>query len=165
MMTEAIKRMTDADWDRLDAYVQTIAGRMRLRDWRIELDRTAIPVGGEGSGNRPALATCSVAYGSHIATIRVRESWLGETELDRRESVVHELLHCYTDPWDQTVTDVLEKALPSASCDPIFAAIEYQMEVMTDTLAMLIAERMPPAPGPVATASEEKSKRRAKAKR
>lgn len=121
----------------LGAYVRRLADRMGLRGWRFELDYD--PQDADG-----VTAESDLLEGRAVSVIRFSERFLEGDDDERRESVVHELLHCHHAEATYMVEADLRDALGTTAHDLFTAAWRRSMERCVDRLAALVAPTMPP---------------------
>src|ERR1035438_6620887 len=81
-------------------YMEQVADLLELRDWHIVWDG---PIDPEGD----AAGTCNTIYGRKIARISIEAG----TPEELRHTLVHELVHCHTDPATALVPRDLEDLL------------------------------------------------------
>lgn len=88
--------MTEAQRKKLDRYFVALAQQMGLGDWNIQLLVADL----DGNGN---YAECEVRRNQRHAGIAISDSWLEWSPEFLRETLCHELLHCYMKPleWGQ----------------------------------------------------------------
>jgi hypothetical protein len=123
----------------INSYVQIVRRKMNLGEWKIFLDQKPCP--------NDSLGECDIIYGQHTATISLNKSYKKEKPETLRNTVVHELLHCYLSPITEAAIQALEpfeedihgrKIIQSA-----VNSMEYQIERIIDRLSDIISPTMP----------------------
>lgn len=118
-------------------YARTVADRLGLRDWRFDvLDADAEP---------GTFATVRVFDEKRHADLRLCAEWDALPAAQRRESLVHEVLHCHL----RGVAAVAREArthLPPAAADIAEAVLRVEVELAVDALAHALAPLMPAYP-------------------
>ena len=74
----------------LGKYMAYLTDEVGLRDWSIALSDD--PCEDELAG------TCHPIRGRRVASIALNSAWMDADPCDLRETIVHELLHCHTEP-------------------------------------------------------------------
>lgn len=119
---------------RLGVYVRTLADRLRLADWRIEIDPE---LADEGSS-----ASIGCTDGRKVAVMRVGRGCFAEPPEERRHTVVHELLHIHL--WGVMVAaNSVREPLGTAAYDVFWANLMNAIELAVDGIADGIAPLMP----------------------
>lgn len=114
-------------------YFNTLAQRMSLSDWTIELCRDR--PGPSGAG-----ASCICYAGRRVAEIRLATAWESFAAEEQRAFAVHELLHCHFEDQSEIVR------LHSASEDEasyFWRIYSRETELLIDGLSVIIARQMP----------------------
>ena len=124
------KRETITRRQRWAPYVRRLADIMHLRDWRIEVSEES-PTGTD------SLASCQPINGRKYAILRISESFLTDTQLEQRHTLIHELLHCQLGPLHRLLE--ANDAMPPS----VLLALEYVVDGLADAIAPLLPE--PPA--------------------
>jgi hypothetical protein len=130
--------MNDAQHTAYTAYLRQLADLMELRDWRFTF---AIELLKE---ERYA-AECGITYGRRHACIRVNPETLDNAPEDIRQTFVHELVHCHTNPIRDQLDNV-EAQLGKAAYTTIHNATTDVLELATEALANALAPFMPLPP-------------------
>lgn len=119
----------------LGDYMREIANLMGLRDWYLFL-----------SSNDPedddAMACCEVAYGQKSATLCFHHSWPAWSMDELKATVVHELLHCHTEPMRWAVNNARDP-LGFMLFGVVEGAFIDALEVAVDGVARAWAEHLP----------------------
>lgn len=142
----------------INSYVQIVRRKMNLTEWKIDLAKKPCP--------SDSLGECDIVYGQHIATISLNKGYKKEKPDVLRNTVVHELLHCYLAPVTEAASQVMEpfeedihgRKIVQATAN----AIEYQIERVIDRLAEIISPSMPlpKMPNPKKRKVKKKNKRK-----
>jgi len=123
----------------INSYVQIVKRKMNLIEWKIDLAKKPCP--------SDSLGECDIVYGQHIATISLNKNYKKDKPEILRNTIVHELLHCYMSPVTESATQVMEPFEEDAHGRKIIQAttnaIEYQIERVIDRLAEIISPTMP----------------------
>jgi hypothetical protein len=127
------------DWRIAGKYLREIADKMGLRDWELVL--SAHPCDEEY-----AAQVCPVE-GQRFATFRLRRDWIKRPEYRKRQTMVHELMHCHFHPVDSVVKLDILPHLASAAKDIALAGYVRNVEYAIDNVATVIADSMPTYPG------------------
>lgn len=123
---------------KLATYVRQIADALKLRDWQIIVANEPIP---STSGT---LASCSTAYGRRCATISFHVTFAALSPEIIRETVVHELLHCYLN--SHTSLYGVRDLIGESAWTVLAAAVHRETEYATDAIASAIAGFFPLPP-------------------
>jgi hypothetical protein len=107
--------------------VRQLADIMHLKDWRIEVYEDA-------PGGADAIASCAPVGGRKLAVIRLGESFLTDSSIDQRHTLIHELLHCHLGPMQRMLE--AGEPIPAAA----MLAIEYAVDGLADVIAPLVPE-------------------------
>lgn len=133
--------MTDA----LADYVRDIADRMHLRDWDIRVSDHPDDVPDDGVDDERC-ATFSGTLGRRAAFIWInREYWEQATPEEKRQTIVHELIHAHEHASREVVIQVVT-VYPRRTADVLQGIYDVQMEYAIDTLADVIAPFLPLPP-------------------
>jgi hypothetical protein len=112
---------------------------MNLGEWKIFLDPKPCP--------NDSLGECDIVYGQHIATISLNKHYKKEKAEILRNTIVHELLHCYLAPISEAATQAMEPFEEDVHGRKIIQStinsIEYQTERVIDRLSDIISPAMP----------------------
>jgi hypothetical protein len=92
-----------------------------------------------------------MAYGRRSATILLGEEYLKSSPADRRETLVHELLHLHFAHADELVSDSLGDLLGKSAYEVFESAHNLVMERAIDAVAVAIGDMgtipLPPEEG------------------
>lgn len=129
--------MTDDQAEQLNAYIQVIAERMGLADWWIYVGAERAPKG--------AHASMDTAHGREVAWLMFPKGWWTRTPEERRNDIVHELIHVVHRSQTNVVRVALRESgyLPKRTFNILWAQFHEHTEVMVDHLAAVIASTMP----------------------
>lgn len=135
--------MTDAQYAVLRAYVRQLADAMLLADWELNVSR-------DGPEHDDAWADVAVSRVERHARIRVDATggwWTTHNSQDeRREHVVHELLHIHLDPIDKLMRRLAEH-MPDDPLVKFLAEMHRDsVEVCVQTLSRVMAPLLPLPP-------------------
>lgn len=123
----------------IKSYVQILRRRINLSEWKIELSEKPCP--------NDSLGECDIVYGQHIATISLNKNYKKEKPEILRNTIVHELLHCYMSQITEAASQVMEPFEDDIHGRKIVQstinASEYQIERIIDRLADVISPFMP----------------------
>jgi hypothetical protein len=134
--------ISQSEWDALCDYASDIASRLRLCDWRIQIDHARLPDGGDND------ATISVIDGKKLAKIKLSYEWQSLDPQGKRYTIVHELIHCHEFSMSRMVEGDLKKTLGEHVHALFWESYKRQLELMVDGIADAIAPLMPPFPQP-----------------
>jgi hypothetical protein len=135
--------MNDEMHGRYQTYLRELADRLLLRDWEIELRR-------EWSDTN-AYATCMPFDKENHLWVKLSESFDGNPAEERREWLVHELLHAHFARLDRVVERV--KELASADNDLMKLVAQHhdeESEICVQRLARILTPFLPLPPDPTA---------------
>lgn len=140
---------TAAPWPTNEAladYVRSIADQMRLRDWTLFVsDDPADDPKDEGIDDSRC-ATFAGTLGRRHANIWVNaEYWRGATPEERRQTIVHELIHAHEHGAREVVINAVS-GYARRHAEILLAIYDVEAEYAIDTLAGVIAEGMPLPP-------------------
>jgi DNA polymerase II small subunit/DNA polymerase delta subunit B len=123
----------------INSYVQIVRRKINLTEWRIDLNDKPCP--------NDSLGECEIVYGQHLATISLNKDYKKEKPETLRNTIVHELLHCYMSPITESATQVMEPFEDDIHGRKIVQStinsIEYQIERVIDRLSEIISPTMP----------------------
>lgn len=126
--------MTDEQHAYWSKYVEHMASLLGLRDWRITLER-------EPSEDDCA-ASIACIYGRKAANIRLMSEWETYGNDRKRQTVIHELLHCHTRDMQDTAESTI--GLLGSPAYSIFSSRhEQSLELCVDGIAEAIAPFFP----------------------
>ena len=123
----------------INSYVQILKRKINLVEWKIDLNEKPCP--------NDSLGECDIVYGQHLATISLNKNYKKEKPEVLRNTIVHELLHCYMSPITESATQVMEPFEEDIHGRKIIQAainaMEYQTERIIDRLSDIVAPTMP----------------------
>lgn len=123
----------------INSYVQIVKRKMNLIEWKIDLAKKPCP--------SDSLGECDIVYGQHIATISLNKNYKKDKPEILRNTIVHELLHCYLAPVTEAASQVMEPFEEDVHGRKIVQAttnaMEYQIERVIDRLSEIISPSMP----------------------
>lgn len=123
----------------INSYVQILRRKMNLGEWRIDLHEKPCP--------NDSLGECDIVYGQHLATIALNKNYKKEKPEILRNTIVHELLHCYMSPITEAAAQAMEPFEEDVHGRKIIQAtinvMEYQTERVIDRLSEIISPTMP----------------------
>ena len=123
----------------INSYIQIVKRKMNLIEWKIDLAKKPCP--------SDSLGECDIVYGQHIATISLNKNYKKDKPEILRNTIVHELLHCYLTPVTEATAQVMEPFEEDIHGRKIVQAttnaMEYQIERVIDRLAEIISPSMP----------------------
>ncbi len=123
----------------INSYVQILKRKINLIEWKIDLNEKPCP--------NDSLGECDIVYGQHLATISLNKNYKKEKPEILRNTIVHELLHCYMSPITESATQVMEPFEEDVHGRKIIQAtinaMEYQTERIIDRLSDIVAPTMP----------------------
>jgi|688.fasta_scaffold268929_3 hypothetical protein len=123
----------------INSYVQIVRRKMNLGEWKITLYRKPCA--------NDSLGECDVTYGQHCAVISLHKDYRKEKPENLRNTIVHELLHCYFSPITEAAMQALEPFEEDVHGRKIIQStvnsVEYQIERVIDRLSDIIAPTMP----------------------
>lgn len=123
----------------INSYVQILKRKINLVEWKIDLNEKPCP--------NDSLGECDIVYGQHLATISLNKNYKKEKPEVLRNTIVHELLHCYMSPITESATQVMEPFEEDVHGRKIIQAainaMEYQTERIIDRLSDIVAPTMP----------------------
>lgn len=106
------------------AYVQLIAGKLRLGHWTIKIGDTP-------PKNADAWASVTCWEGRFGATVYLSDQILSEPPEEQRYVAVHELVHCFFAHSDR----IAEADMSSARNDAWRLAMEYGVDAVAEAIA------------------------------
>lgn len=124
----------DGDRDYIGPYLRYLADQVGLRDWYLNFSHDPSPEGTNGS--------CDLTYGRRRAAISLRKDWMWMDEEEFRQTCVHELLHCHTEPIIQPLQDI-EDVLGKMVHAPLYNAALNGMEFCIDGIAYEWSRHLP----------------------
>ncbi len=129
--------MVESDFVVLDAYVRSAADTFGLRDWVTEVSREAADEGHDASAD--------FTFGRRRVSIRFNTEFRSSQPDAQRDSVAHELVHCYFDSLSDVLRDELSHLgrLNEGELAAIRRAHLRAEELSVDALARLLAPLLP----------------------
>lgn len=134
-------RLAQGDADAIQAYIYRIRDLMGLSHWDVFLAKEPAP-----KGAHAAVEPCE---GRLVASLHLAQGWMDRADDDKRNDIVHELLHVlHRDQTDTIRCGLLRSGyLPDKASAMLWAQFHAHTEVMVDHLASVIAPTMPPFEG------------------
>lgn len=126
-------------------YVRDLADRMRLADWVffVSSDPEAMP--GDGIDD-VRCGTFAGTYGRKSARIWINAEWWKEVSPEeRRETIVHEVLHAHFHSSHETVSQMVTTH-PRRTADALLGIYDVQSEYAVDAIAHVLAPFLPLPP-------------------
>lgn len=133
MSTVADKHGNRTRWTR---YMERVADLCELRDWRIVWD-------GPIDEDDTSAGHCVTVYGRKVARISLSK---GMTPEQLRHALVHELVHCHTDPASALVQRDLEALLEERVDRAFWLGFRRAFEYGVDGIATALAKHVPLPP-------------------
>lgn len=128
--------MSRVDFEAIKDYIGEIAEQIGLRDWDLILNTTPC----EDPANR---ATCNPTYGQKRAMLTLCKDFATIADDDKRQVIIHELIHCHLDAIDTACRNVRNQL--GEMVYPVWAeSVKDAIEWATDGIASAIACRFPP---------------------
>lgn len=134
--------MTPEDRDALCGYIREIADQIELRDWTFSL-------ADHPDEDHETGARIDVTYGRKQAAITLGPDWETFPPEERRQHVVHELIHCHLMPIQWTVNSV-QTSLGLTAFEVLNGCLKDNIELATDAIAGALAKHFPLPPNPAA---------------
>lgn len=135
----------DGDRKAFFQYVREMADHLGLSEWYFEMAITDRFENGNHRFdiNSEAAASCLVAHGSIRAELQFRSDWAQWEPFMLRHIVVHELIHCHTEPLRWAFNNTQAVLGNGSQWEAIEAAFDDAMEIAVDRMAMSWAQAMP----------------------
>lgn len=128
--------MPRASFDAVKAYLgEQLIDQLKLADWTIELARFA--------ADSDCLASITVTYGRRWAVINLCTDFATQAPEIQRHTLIHELLHCHTDPIKANLENVITELYGKVSWNTLWGPLHRDVELLTDDLANAIATFFP----------------------
>lgn len=129
--------MNDAQHEALSAYIRELGDALLLRDWDLKLSRAFC----DDSNH----ATISLHNAKNQGEVFLGRDWLARTPEERRQTMVHELLHAHTARLCRTMTRLQENDSRDL-IEYVDAAFDNEEEIFIDTLSRILAPFLPLPP-------------------
>jgi hypothetical protein len=113
-------------------WVQVVANTLGLTEWKITV------VAGETSDD--VIANVVVPFGRHEARITLGPKFYESDATEKRETILHELLHCHFADLDELEHETLPQLLGKPAYTAYDNATNLALEHGIDALACAIAE-------------------------
>lgn len=123
-------------FDAIKAYMgDELINPLRLTDWTVELAKEP--------ADDDCLASVNVTYGRRWAVINVCKDFTTETPEVQRHTLIHELVHCHTDPIRANLQHVIGRLYGTVAWESIYGPLHRDIELCTDDLANALAPFFP----------------------
>lgn len=123
----------------VDTYVKRCATLLRLGHWEIKV-QSEDAVDDEGD---PIWAEIEVKKARLAADMRLGgRFWEGDAR-DKRQTIAHELIHCFTVPIYWAMERAFREDVADNHWEGKASAVDYQQEIATDELAWVVAPLLP----------------------
>lgn len=130
--------MNDAQYRGYLDYLRELANAMLLADWEVSLKRTAVSM--------DCYAQVLVMQTENHAVVRLAPEFLQGSIEDRREWLVHELLHCHLDRPHRIMEQLATQFGENTACAFASEAHGYEVEICVQRMARLLAPYLPLPP-------------------
>jgi hypothetical protein len=132
-----VVEMSDARAQALADYIRSIADRLGLGHWTVFL--------GSEPAEEHARAQVQPVEGRYVASIHVQADWWDSAPHERRNDIVHELLHlAHRDQTDVIRVGLLRSGfLSEAAGNMVWSLFATETERMVDHLTGVLAPEMP----------------------
>lgn len=117
----------------LGKYMAYLAEEVGLRDWSISLS--------DDPCDDVLAGTCQPIRGRRVACIALNSAWMDADPCDLRETIVHELLHCHTEPITYPLAS-LRDLVGSVIHDHLETTQSMALEFAVDAIASSFARRL-----------------------
>lgn len=140
-MSRKLLRLKKGQADVIQAYINLIRDHMGLSHWDVFLAKEPAREG--------ACAMVEPVEGRQVAPIFLCQGWWDRSDDDKRNDIVHELLHVLHRDQTDLIRCGLSRSgyLPKKTRIMLWDRFSAATEVMVDHLASVIAPTMPPWPG------------------
>lgn len=128
--------MTKKQHDNIGAYIAKMASTLGLLHWKLKLSDEFC----EEDGNEDALATLSVLPGRHYGVIRIAKDFNKYDHSEKKQAIIHELVHCHQQRLLLWADDTLKEALGLVPYEIFWAAYRDNFEHMVDDLSVVFAD-------------------------
>lgn len=130
--------MNDAQHAPYGTYLRTLGDRLLLRDWELQLRRDPSDDG--------SYASVFVMDTENHAIVRVCEEFFTHPLADRREWLVHELMHAHLDRPSRVVSQLAAQFEDNAATQFAKQTHDKEIEVCVQRMARILAPLMPLPP-------------------
>ena len=130
--------VNDAQHTAYQNYIRDLTDRLLLKDWEFELKREW--------ADDDAYAEVSVSRDEDHFSIHITEGFAGYPPVQRREWLVHEILHAHTARAEQQIERLEELLSVNEAVKLAKQAFDDEMEIVVQRLARIIGARMPLPP-------------------
>jgi hypothetical protein len=130
--------VNDAQHTAYQTYIRDLADRLLLKDWEFELKREW--------ADDDAYAEVSVSRDEDHFSIHITEGLAGYPPEQRREWLVHEILHAHTARAEQQIERLEELLSDNQAVKLAKQAFDDEMEIVIQRLARILAPMMPLPP-------------------
>jgi hypothetical protein len=127
--------MTKKQHGNISQYVGKMAATLGLVHWKLKLADEFC----EEDGNPDALATLQVMPGRHYGLIRLSKDFNTFPYDEKKQALIHELVHCHQQRLLLWADDTLREALGSVAHEILWAAYRDNFEHMVDDLSVVLA--------------------------
>lgn len=123
-------------------YIQRMAATLGLREWNLKLmdEFTA------EDGNDDALMTIAIVPGRHMGQIRLAKDFNTFSYEERKQAIIHELVHCHQQRLLLWADDTLREVLGAVGYEMFNAAYRDNFEHMVDDLAVVFSRVIDDSP-------------------
>lgn len=132
-MSDRWKGLIDAEHDRWERYIRSLANLLLLADWEIHLSREL----------SDAWASVSIKDVENLATIKLGAEWVQHSPDEQREYLVHELMHVHCDRPQRVMAQLAEQWSENSACQFAKEAHRKETEILVNNLARLLAPMLP----------------------
>jgi hypothetical protein len=119
----------------ISQYIGKMIATLGLSHWNIKLADEFC----EEDGNPDALATCQILPGRHYAVIRLAKDFNEHPYEEKKQAIIHELVHCHQQRLLLWADDTLREALGTVAYEIFWAAYRDNFEHMVDDLSVVFA--------------------------
>lgn len=116
-------------------YMKRMAITLGLTHWHLTLSEEFTAE----DGHEEALATCTVLPGRHVAEFRLAKDFNSFKRKEKKQAIIHELLHCHQQRLLLWADDTLKEALGVMVYEMFMAGYRDNFEHMVDDLAVVLA--------------------------
>ena len=144
------KKVSNIVWDgmsrkqhnKIARYIQSMAATLGLREWNLKLmdEFTA------EDGDENALMTIQIVPGRHMGQIRLAKDFNSFPYKDKKQAIIHELVHCHQQKLLLWADDTLREVLGTVGYEIFNAAYRDNFEHMVDDLAVVFARVIDDSP-------------------